>query len=703
MSAAGSLDTSNLDRTRLRLDPGLQAWLILGLFAILCFALRGQASWLVKYPADLVIPVADGINWVMDQIVAYARWFFLGISWLLDWPMKWLQGLLHWMPWPATLAGFTVLAWRAGGHKLALFTAVALFYMVLVGYWDESMSTLALVGVSVPLAIALGFSLGLLAFKSDRAARIIEPSLDLMQTVPTFAYLIPILLLFGFGPVVGLIASAIYACPPMVRNVMLGLRRVPAEVVESGIMSGATKKQLLWWVQVPTAMPSIMIGVNQTTMAALSMVIIAAIIGGFEDIGWEVLSTMRKAQFGQSLLAGAVIALIAMLMDRISWGFTERDRFQHSPRATPLQRHRFLLIALAAMAVALLLAQFVPALKDFPKDWVFYPAEPINDALVYIIKTYDGVLDWVKKTTLFYLLLPARIGLEQAVRPVSWGFAMTLPIALGYGLAMTALSLWFGRLWSWRAGVAAAVIATSFFFGITGTPWPLFIAVIGLLSWQVGGLRLALFSVLGMLFILLTGTWSRAMLSVYLCAAAVGLSFSLGATIGIWASTSDRVSSVVRPINDTLQTIPLFVFLIPIIMFFQTGEFAALLAIMAYAIVPAVRYTEHGLRGVPPELIEAAQGIGCTRRQLLWQVKLPLALPEIMLGLNQTIMYGLAMLVIAALVGTKGLGQLVYIALGKADAGVGLVAGLGMALIAMIADRIIQAWSKQKKAALGLA
>jgi glycine betaine/proline transport system permease protein len=157
-----------------------------------------------------------------------------------------------------------------------------------------------------------------------------------------------------------------------------------------------------------------------------------------------------------------------------------------------------------------------------------------------------------------------------------------------------------------------------------------------------------------------------------------------------------------RPINDTLQTMPLFVFLIPVLMFFQVGEFSALLAIMLYAIVPSIRYTEHGIRNVRPDIVEAATAQGCTGRQILFQVQLPLALPEIMLGLNQTIMFGLAMLVIAALVGTKGLGQGVYIALGAGDVGKGFVAGLSMALIAMIADRITQAWSNRKKAELGL-
>ena len=137
-------------------------------------------------------------------------------------------------------------------------------------------------------------------------------------------------------------------------------------------------------------------------------------------------------------------------------------------------------------------------------------------------------------------------------------------------------------------------------------------------------------------------------------------------------------------------------------MFFQIGEFTSFLAIIAYAIVPVIRYTEHGLRNVPHDTVEAAMSMGCSKKQLLWEVKMPLAIPEIMLGLNQTVLFALAMLVITALVGSKGLGQSVYIALGRADAGLGLVAGLGMALIAIIADRIIQSWSAKRKDALGL-
>ena len=480
-----------------RLSPQLASWLVFAVFALACILLRDELKWLVNYPKEWFLKLPIDGEWVllekaleslMDWITATFKPVFRFISMVLTYPMRWLEGLLHWLPWPATFAIVTILAYRAKDLRLALFCLAGLAYMLIVGYWDESMSTLALVGMSVPLSLAIGLIMGLLAFQYRWARRIVEPTLDVMQTVPTFAYLVPILILFGVGPVVGMVASAIYASPPMVRNVMLGLRRVSDDVIESGQMSGCNRFQLLFQVRIPAATPTIMVGVNQTIMAALSMVIIAAIIGGFADIGWEVLSTMRKAQTGQSLLAGIVIVVMAMMMDRISRGFTERtgDIPIHTG-GNLLHRHPYLLAALAATVVGVVLSHLIPFFKDYPESLVFYPAEPLNDAVSWFTREFFFLTDAIKTWTLYYFMLPMKAGLERIARPDSWGFEMTQTAAAIYWALVLALGAGPVRLFGWRAGVVVGLLGVLYFYGSTGTPWPAFIVAVTLIAYQVGG------------------------------------------------------------------------------------------------------------------------------------------------------------------------------------------------------------------------
>ncbi len=679
-------------------------WAWFGLIAItLAFlAFRESAAWLIVFPIEWVVPITDWLNVFMGWCVAHFGPTFRAFSAALDIPMTAVREVLNWLPWSVTLALFTFAGYAVSGWRLAVFTFFAILYMVVIGYWTESMNSLALVVISVPMAVGIGFALGALAFFSKRAERVITPIMDLLQTVPAFAYLLPILLLFGFGPVVGLIASILYAFPPTVRNTMLGLARVSDEVIEAGLMAGATPRQLFWRVRTPSAMQQILLGVNQTTMAAFSMVIIASIIGGTADIGWEVLSTMRKALFGESLLAGIVIALMAMVMDRLTAAAATAGPGQPKIGQNVFARHRSVFIAVALGLGIALLAQLLPFLQAYPEVWEVYPAHYLNDALTYLVVEYAGVITLIKTWAFFFAMLPVKVGLEQTISPFSWGFEFTNTLKMFYAVISVALTIWVGRKHRLSTVAFVAFCAILLFFGLTRLPWSALLAMATLFSWQLGGARLALGTFVGLGFLLFAGVWPQTLLSVYLCGLAVLLSFSIGAALGVLASEFDRVSSFLRPINDTLQTMPLFVILIPFVMIFKIGEFTALLAIMAYAIVPAIRYSEHGLRSVPDSVIEAATAIGCTRRQLLWRVKLPLALPVMMLGLNQTIMFGIAMLVIAALVGTNGLGQRVYIGLGDGDFGVGMVAGIGMAVIAMIADRLTQAWSKKRQAALGL-
>ena len=678
-----------------QIAPGLMLWLVLLAFAAVCLVLRDAWPWLVIYPKEWVLPVAAWINVAADAFVAVFRPLFRAISAGLDMPMRGTQAVLQWLPWPVVMIMLATISLRAGGPKLAIFAFITLAYVLATGYWRQSMNTLALVSLAVPFSVGIGFVMGVIAHRLPRARAGINAGLDLMQTVPAFAYLIPLLLLFGFGPVVGLIASAIYAVPPMVRNTMLGLELVPEPLKEAGLTSGCTKRQLFWLVEVPQALPQILVGINQTTMAAFSMVIVAAIIGGFEDVGWEVLSSMRKAQFGQSLLSGGVIALLAILIDRITLGFAKDNlagRRWISGRTLTAVLAGSLVVAVALRVLAPDLSNPVPGSLWLPQ------LNYINEVLLNFVRDHADGLEGIKNRAFYWLMLPLRIGISGSATPAIWGFTLGPVLTALYALSITALAALATSRSTWAAGVAVIVCGTILFFGFSGFPWPAMIAVVGGLAWCAGGRPVAIFAVAGLGFILVTGLWPYLMQSAYLCALAVALCLLIGGGLGIWAAENNRVSAVLRPINDTLQTMPQFVFLIPALMFFKVGDFTALIAVMLYAIVPPIRYVEHGLRNVRPDVVEAARQMGGTPAQLLWQVKLPMALPIIMLGLNQTINAGLSMLAIAAMVGTRDLGQQVYVALGKADTGLGLIAGLAIALVAMMADRIIQAWSRTQAA-----
>jgi len=685
-----------VSRPALPIEPGLLPWAAALAFMLVCLTLSYRMPWLVTYPANWTLPVASGINIVADWTVGLIQPLSRGLSAVLDGPMRLIQRALEWLPWPSVMLLVVAVAIRVDGLRLASFAFASLAYLLLTGYWPQSMNTLSLVLLAVPISVVIGFGLGTLGHGHPRLRGALQASLDLMQTVPAFAYLIPLLLLFGFGPVVGLIASALYAVPPMVRNTMLGLDLVPPNVREAGLMSGCTSRQQFWHVEVPTALPQLLVGLNQTTMAALSMVIVAAIIGGFQDIGWEVLSSMRKAEFGQSVLSGLVIALLAILIDRLTLGFA-RGRPGGATRAMEWMTARRLAWAcLVALCLALLLRAWLPQSALAPSAPGWWQVSSVNQLLLSFVRDHAGIFSDIRNGALYVLILPLRIGISGAATEAIWGFDLPIAARVAYLLASLAAVLFVTSRVGWRPAVAFGVAASFLYFGFLNFPWPAFIVLVALLATQVAGWRLGAFAVAGLAFILVSGFWVPLMQSLYLCALAVMLCLLLGGALGIWAAHNDRVSGLLRPVNDALQTMPQFVFLIPALMLFKVGEFTALIAVMLYAIVPPIRYVEHGIRNVAPDVVEAVRQMGSTPSQLLWQVKLPLALPVVMLGLNQTIMAALSMLAIAAMVGTRDLGQQVYVALGKADAGMGLIAGLAIAFIAITSDRITQAWlSKQ--------
>lgn len=661
------------------------ALLWLGLLAICLGMMLAAPSypWLTRYPAGWQLPIADWVSDGTDPFFQALRPYGRAVSSFMGGPLSWLQAALLAVPWPALILVMVALSAAASGLGLAFFAALSLGAVVLVGYWPQAMSTLALVLMTVPMAVFSGFLIGALVHRWHFLWRAVVVVLDVMQTFPAFAYLIPLLLLFGFGPIAGLVASVIFALPPMVRNTVLGLRGVPGEIIEAALMSGATPRQLFWLARVPGARAQLMVGVNQTTMYALSMVIIVALIGGIDDIGREVLSAMRKADMGRSLLSGGVIVILAVLLDRITYGFARQVRRSAS-------RPVILGLFLAAGIVWLGLHLAWPAGTPLPDALGRVLSGFINSQLMDAISAGAGFFEALRKSVTFGMMLPLRVGIGGAASPVIWGFSggIWLPSLFTIFCGAIAALAWRGIGWS--VGVAVLAGALILWAGLPGFPWPGLIALTALLSWRAAGPAIAVLATATLGVALLGGMWGALMQSFYLVFLAVVISVLVGGMLGAAASVRPRLASVLQPLADTLQTMPQFVFLIPALMIFGVGEFAALIAIILYSVVPPYRYVEHGLTHVPGPPVEAGTQMGATPRQLLWLVKAPLARDSLRLGLNQTIMAALSMLVIAALVGTRDLGQQIYVALGKADAGMGLVAGGIIACIGIVTDRLIR-------------
>jgi glycine betaine/proline transport system permease protein len=506
--------------------------------------------------------------------------------------------------------------------------------------------TLSSIVVAVPLGIGGGLMIGIIAYRRPWFEKTITPVLDLMQTVPVFAYLVPVLFLFGFGPVAAMTSTMIYALPPMVRCTMIALQQVPTEIIEFGRMAGCSQRQLMRKVMVPSARPTLMVGVNQVIMLSLNMVIIASMIGA-GGLGFDVLHALRRLAIGEGIEAGVAITVLAIALDRLSQAYAVKPPVRIEKKLTFIRRHPHLLAASLIIAVATILGFFVPAIANYPEGLTVTTGTVWDRLVSWININYFDVIDAVKSWLLLNVLIPFK------------RFLLLLPWTAVTGL----LALAGARLGGWRLSIVVAAMSV---------------------------------------FIAVTGNWEKAMISTYLIGVSVAAAAMIGMPIGIWAAGNDRVHRAVQGFIDTLQTLPAFVYLIPVVMLFRVGDFSAMIAVVAYSLVPIIRYTDHGIRQVPQSIIEAATAAGCNRRQTLWKVQLPLALPEIMLGVNQTIMLGLSMLVITALVGTRDLGQEVYIALTKADTGRGLVAGVCVAFIAMISDRLISAWSTLRKKQLGL-
>jgi len=264
-----------------------------------------------------LIPLGDWVDSGVDALVENFRPIFQAIKLPVQYVLDNLDALLQATPFVVFLVLVSLLAWRVAGRGVAIFTVVSFLTLDAVGVWSETMTTLSMILTAVVFCALIGIPLGISAAASDRFASGIRPVLDIMQTIPPFVYLVPIVMLFGVGLVPGVIATIIFALPPIVRLTNLGIRQVQGELVEAGYAFGSTPRQVLWEIQIPLALRTIMAGLNQTLMLALSMAVIAALIGA-GGLGLTVFTGLGRLDVGQAFIGGLGIVLLAIVLDRIT-------------------------------------------------------------------------------------------------------------------------------------------------------------------------------------------------------------------------------------------------------------------------------------------------------------------------------------------------------------------------------------------------
>ena len=268
------------------------------------------------------IPLDDWINNLIAFIVDRFRPFFQTIGLPIRWTLQNIEGILNGIPPLIFIIAIALVAWKLAGKKVAFYCIISLTLIGLIDVWEQAMVSLSLVITALVFCLVVGIPLGILCAKSDRAERIIRPILDIMQTLPSFVYLVPVVMLFGIGEVPGVIATIIFAIPPLIRLTNLGIRQVSSEVIEAAIAFGSTPRQMLWEAQIPLAMPTILAGVNQAILMALSMSVVTSMIA-VEGLGQMVLQGVGRLDVGLAAVGGLGIVLLAIMLDRLTQAIAE--------------------------------------------------------------------------------------------------------------------------------------------------------------------------------------------------------------------------------------------------------------------------------------------------------------------------------------------------------------------------------------------
>lgn len=630
----------------------------------------------------------DWFNTIRDEFQLLAlnnpffKGFFGGISTVFNETVGFFQAHLStvapgaWLGWFGVLALFAWITYALAGPRSVLLVTGSLLITGVFGLWAPTLDMLIITVVAVVVSIILGIPLGIVMARSRRASAIITPLLDVMQTMPSFAYLAPVALLFGIGPATAVILTLVYALPPLVRITELGIRSVSANTIEAGRSLGVSRGQLLAKIQLPMAKRTIVVGINQCMMAALSMATIAALVNG-PGLGRNVVEALQTLDVGKASVAGLAIVILAIMLDRTTTAASERTEkttqgkvgsvgypglsskviLEHLPRWATEESPRAnrapqLTIAGRRLIVGVLL---IPVLIAGYYSTLYMQLSQFPDlSEVPVIKEFTGA-------TLSGHINTIVTAVVDTLSPISGAFKN----AVTYGLLNPLQSL------------------------LASSPWWTMAIVILAVAWILGGIRPLIITVVCLAIIFATGLWNDSMVTLTMTLVATILVMVVAIVLGVAMGRSRRVDVIIRPFLDGFQTIPAFVYLVPALALFAATRFTAIIAAVAFAVPIATKLVADGIHGVAPTTIEAVRSTGSTRWQMISKVQLPMARESLVLATNQGLLYVLSMVVIGGMVGGGSLGYIIVQGFSQTQLfGKGLAAGIAITAMGVMLDRI---------------
>jgi glycine betaine/proline transport system permease protein len=631
-----------LPRTGVLLGGILAVWVVGWAF------LRGTAT--LALPGAQLTAFQQWLNDVKNTFdeARDTNWFFQvvgAVSDALNWVVQQLQYLISTaapgrpvpaIGWLGVLAVLVFVAFAVAGVRSALLVLAGVLAFGLFGYWQDSLDTLIITLLSVLICVIIGIPTGIWMAKSDVATAFMTPGLDLAQTMPSFAYLLPLALIFGIGPAPAVVVTVIYATPPLIRITAHGIRNVAPTTVEASRSLGVKPGQLLRKVELPMARRTIVVGLNQCMMAALSMATIAALVSG-PGLGVPVIQSLAALDVGGAAVSGGLIVALAIMLDRTTTRASERSEAMVRAGQGNARLRRWILLGLGVLTVLCVYVSHIRlGAAQFPRAGILQRpvADAINTANDAVVHAVQGVTSAFTNVVTYGLINP----LQSLLANSPWWLT---------GLALLGIAAVLG---GWRAAVTT-MVCEGVFFGV--------------------------------------GLWNDSMITLTSVLVATIMVIIVAVVFGVWMGRSRRADTVIRPFLDALQTIPPFVYLVPALALFGTTRFTAIVAAVAYGVPIATKLVADGIRGVTPSSVEAARSSGTSTWQMISKVQLPMSRSAVVLASNQGLLYVLSMVVIGGLVGGGSLGYFVVAGFSQENLfGKGLAAGIAITAMGIMLDRI---------------